>query len=177
MRKTIVLSAVVLALSLALPTGSAEASDDLPFRTTFYGSGTEVEEPTGCPPGSAYRIHNAGWGHSTYLGRFTWTSVHCTLMGENPPFTVTLAEGHMTYVASNGDLLYTDYGNGYLSYLSPTWACIDDDATFTGGTGRFEGASGSSHEHGCFDPRHVPEGLMVITATGSISFDASDRAG
>lgn len=177
MKRTIALSVVALAMTFVLPAGSAGASVELPFRTTFYGAGTGIEAPVGCPPGSAYKIHNAGWGQSTYLGRFKWTSVHCTLMGENPPFTVTLEEGHMTYVASNGDRLYADYGDGYLSYLSPTWACIDDEATFTGGTGRFVDASGSSHEHGCFDPGKVPEGLMVITAAGSISFDASDRAG
>jgi hypothetical protein len=176
MRRGIWLGALVLALTLVLPAGSASASIELPFRTTFYGSGTGMEGPEGCPPGSAYRIHNAGWGYSTYLGRFTWSSVHCTIFGSNPPMTVTLTDGHMTYVASNGDELYAEYGEGYVSELSPTWACIDDEATFIGGTGRFVHASGDSHEHGCFDPRQVPEGLMIIRAVGSISFDASDRA-
>jgi hypothetical protein len=179
MRRAIVLSVTVFALAMLVPVGGARASTGaLPFRATFRGYTTGMEAPTGCPTGSAYKIYNAGWGWATHLGRFTWASVHCTLFGTNPPFSVTLADGHMTYVTANGDVLLTDYAvqYAYVSEFTPTQMCIDNDAVFVGGTGRFEDASGSAHEHGCFDPREVPTGELLIDSLGTIVFDASDRA-
>lgn len=194
MRKAIVVSsAVVLTLMLVAPMTTAGATTvEVPFRAAFSGGASHIEWAPGieldpsakstfggrCSVPSSWVITNTGSGRATYLGRFTWTSVHCTQAGATPAEPITISDGQMTYVVANGDVLMTEYGQGSVSSFTPTWMCIDTTATFVGGEGRFEDASGSTVEHGCFDPQHpLLEVVVFVASVGTISFDRSDAAG
>ena len=108
--------------------GAAEArgGTSLPFRGTF--STTEV------PDGPLRRLN--GSGQATHLGRFTVTAAFTLI----PP-PVSTASGTAVWTADNGDQLYTNV-SGTATVVFPT-ANITETHTITGGTGRFEGASGS----------------------------------
>ena len=122
-----VIVAVLAALTLSGPTMAA--GQQAPFKGRSSGVVTAV----GFDPvaGIAYtRVE--GQGQATHLGRFTQTG----------DATVDVATGNArgtwTLTAANGDMLFLAMeGNG----IDPTHGA----GTFTvvGGTGRFEGASGS----------------------------------
>lgn len=73
---------------------------------------------------------------------------------------------HITYIAANGDELWTTFaGSGGLD-LNAGKATFQGIETFVGGTGRFAGASGQAHTSG--------EGSLV-TNTGSLTTSGSVR--
>jgi len=183
---------LVGAIALAfLPAPTARAAVELPFLATFRGATTTVEFAPG-PPGSrstfgdrcsvpsSWVISFAGWGRSTHLGAFTWTSSHCTQAGATPFDPITITDGQLTFVAANGDLLNEAYGNGVVSVVDPPTMCIDTVVVLDGGTGRFTHASGSALERGCFsllEPNLPAVSDLRITSSGTIAYDAHDRAG
>jgi hypothetical protein len=193
MRKTILLILMASAAALVALVGAAGSSTkERPFRATFQGHTTSIKfaNPANpidtstfggrCSVPSNWMIFFEGTGNATHLGQFTWTSAHCTQIGTNPPATVTVSDGRFDYVAANGDLLFEEYGNGQFIVLTPTLACLDTAATFAGGTGRFEHAAGSALEHACWNPSVEPGPAVSdlrIASRGTISYDASDRAG
>src|SRR4029453_6829536 len=84
---------------------------------------------------SGAQHHLEGTGHATHLGRFTITSDFTVNM-----MTVT-AVGTAIWTAANGDQIFTNVsGHGTISF--PTLTTTETD-TITGGTGRFEEASGT----------------------------------
>lgn len=87
--------------------------------------------------GLATTVENAR-GVASHLGRTTMSSRHCTPMGDN------FGPGEMTLVAANGDELYMTY-TGSAPYPAPGTEVIVGTSTnmITGGTGRFEGATGT----------------------------------
>jgi hypothetical protein len=96
-----------------------------------------------CPGSSNTRGYGAGAGVGTHLGRFTVTASQCALPGG------ITADGRGTYTAENGDLLYFTYsGQTTLQGLLLTFTL---SGTFVGGTGRFEGATGSTTSIGGID--------------------------
>lgn len=190
MRRTTFLVPAVLALLLGSAAGTAAGSTgERPFHATLQGHTTSVVfAPPGttstfggrCSVPSNWVISFEGTGQATHLGSFTWASSHCTQVGANPPATVTLSDGRLEYVAANGDVLREHYFNGRLIPVSPTLVCLDNDSAFVGGSGRFEHASGGALERTCFDPNdpNLPAlADLRIVSTGTIVYDASDRAG
>ena len=83
-------------------------------------------------------------GHATHLGRYTASAVIANTPGDPPTF-----DGDITMVAANGDELYFHY-SGVTTQIVPI---REGEGAYeiTGGTGRFEGASGqgsfSSHNN------------------------------
>lgn len=139
--------------SLASENAATEArgGSDLPFRGTFEAS------ETASGPGGAQH-HLEGTGNATHLGRFTITSdftVNAT--------TVTAA-GTAIWTAANGDQIFTDAtGQGVVSFPTLT---TDETHTITGGTGRFEGASGTLAVERSIN---LPTLTSSATITGTIS--------
>ncbi len=145
--RRIALALVALAvLGLALP---APADDDLPFR----GRADEVVTGVELVPGGL-QLTADGVGEATHLGRFTRHAVGVV----HADGTVT---GTVVFTAANGDQLYADLDGAFTSLTS-----IEGTYTFTGGTGRFEDASGDA------DFVAVTSDLIHIAVTfeGSIEY-------
>ena len=179
----------VLGAASLTPSTAAAPPQPLPFKATIIGATTAMTFAPGfpfagstfggrCSVPSDWLISFGGTGSATHLGAFTWTSSHCTQIGANPPATVTISDGRFEYVAANGDILSESYGDAVVSFPDPGTICMETHATFTGGTGRFTEASGSALERLCFPATSGPWlDEMLINSSGTIAYDASDRAG
>jgi hypothetical protein len=89
-------------------------------------------------------VHISATGNATQLGRFTLEVPHIV------NFATAFGQGTFTFTAANGDTLTADF-TGHAQTGTPIFSIVED-ATITGGTGRFAGASGSFIVHRSFDP-------------------------
>jgi hypothetical protein len=128
----VLLAVTVAGAALAGSARATEAGKEVPFKG--HSSGTVTT--TGFDPatGTAF-THVDGEGRATHLGHFTVTG-HVEV-----DVATGVPHGTWTLTAANGDQLFLDMGG----------SGIDDHHGFgaftvTGGTGRFEGASGY-YEH------------------------------
>jgi hypothetical protein len=184
-RLTAAMVPVALVFALLAPAASAtdgRADHALPFRATVVMSATGMAlAPPGarstfegrCSVPSDWVISFVGSGSATHLGLVTFSASHCTQVGA----TISVSDGRASFVAANGDVLREDYGDAAFSFPSSSLACATTQATFTGGTGRFAGASGSAVEFGCFDPAGGP--MLVdfrLSSAGTIVYNTADRA-
>ena len=118
---------------------SRNRSRTVPFKAHYDARIVSV----GPGPGCDGRLYLEGEGKGNLLGRFTITLGFCGRADG------TLDTGTGTFVAANGDLLYitfhgvSDGGHPVLHFTSYI--------TFAGGTGRFEGATGTATVNGIFD--------------------------
>jgi len=118
---------------------SSPGARTVPFKAHYAASIVGVGPGLGCDA----RLFLAGAGTGTHLGNFTITLGFCGRADG------TLDNGTGTFVAANGDLLYitfhgvSDGGHPVLHFTSYV--------TFTGGTGRFAGATGTATVNGIFD--------------------------
>jgi hypothetical protein len=171
MRRTLLILTSFLALTVVAP-GAAVAKHggtDRPWKgkgsgTTTFNVATVPSLP-GSIEGTARFSH---LGKSSYSGTFT-----ITLTG---PGTFTIG-GTQTVVAANGDMLFVSFagtgtltgmfGPGQTSEIATTW-------TVTGGTGRFDDASGtltgtvSTELVSVVGP--IGTGIHTFTARGKISY-------
>ena len=126
-----VLSLILLAMLVTAPVDGAKS---VPFKGSWSGL-TISADPTNFP---VVAIVAEGTGQLTHLGRYFMSSPHTTnvFTGE------TL--GDQIFTAANGDTL-TAYCAGFPQQQDPpTGPVIGSlDCDITGGTGRFENASGS----------------------------------
>lgn len=143
-RRNIPLSVLVAGVSLvATQPASANAGPEpklVPFHGTFAGS----SEVRAVPP--RLFIAGTGEGRATHLGAADWTFDEIVTLGQVvagcPTLGTTAIYTAGTLTAANGDTV-TVVGSGTGCPTSPTTATILDVFTVTGGTGRFEGASGN----------------------------------
>ena len=118
---------------------SAGGTRTVPFKARYDAHIVGVGPGLGCDA----RLFLEGAGIATHLGNFTITLGFCGRADG------TLDNGTGTFVAANGDLLYitfhgvSDGGHPILHFTS--------FVTFTGGTGRFDGATGTATVQGIFD--------------------------
>ena len=93
-------------------------------------------------------------GNATHLGSFTRTE----FLFSGPGGAIS---GSVVFTAANGDELWADFTG---SFTSPTTA--EGTYTFTGGTGRFGGATGTADFEAI-----TPDGVHVVASfEGSISY-------
>jgi len=126
MRATIAAAALILCLA-----GPVSAGDQVPFRGSM--SGTATITPVS-PPIVSVLLETSGT--ASQLGRFTLEAPHIVNQA-----TLT-AEGTYLFTAADGSTL-TATLSGSASMVSPGVLAISEEAIVTGGTGRFEGATGS----------------------------------
>jgi hypothetical protein len=120
----------------AAPSGSA--ADAVPFNGRF--DGTQTVTPLTPPLAS---VETNVTGTATHLGRFTMALPHTV------NFATRAAQGTCTIVAANGDTLVASFtGQAQLGAI----VSIVEQATITGGTGRFAGATGRFTIERRFDP-------------------------
>lgn len=105
----------------------------IPFKSS--GSGTIAYTPDGCGSGTL-RVRSDGTGNSTQLGLLTQVTDFCVDAATGFPIGPITGVG----TAANGDkLYYTFIGGGIDEATGYTY----QDYVFSGGTGRFAGASGT----------------------------------
>ena len=149
------------AASLALATlvvlglaGPADAGEQVPFKGRLEGVVTTLTPLQ--PPFMFVRVE--GTGNATHLGRFTWVAMLVASPEE--------ATGSYQFTAANGDMLFADFTGHGTPTETPGVLYIVDDATITGGTGRFAGATGSFTIERLFD---TVTGTTIGSFEGTIS--------
>ena len=108
---------------------ASQSSQSVPFKGSFEGSQTLTP---GTPPFGTVNGSAAGTG--THLGEFTVAFPHTV------NFATRTGVGTYTFTAANGDTLTASFTGAATG--SPLVSIVEH-ATVTGGTGRFEGASGT----------------------------------
>jgi hypothetical protein len=129
----------------------AAADEPLPFR----GAADEVvTDVTPLGPG-LLQLTVAVTGEATYLGRFTGTEVVVFDLADGT------FSGTRVFVAANGDRLDADVEGAFTSATT-----AEGSLTFTGGTGRFQNASGKADFEAA-----TPDGIhLALTFEGTIEF-------
>ena len=142
--------------------GASLAVKEVPFKGVFSGTGTAV---TGgrCP---VLTVQILGTGHATHLGRLTTNQSHCA-----DPTSLEFTSGEFTLTAANGDQLIGAYSGEFIP-LEPPLFSIDGQFTFTGGTGRFDGATGGGGASGV---QNLVTGEATVELVGSISSVGSNK--
>ena len=135
----------IVAVTLTLGVTSVYAQEERPVKMTF--SGTNVATTINLQPGTVTdEHHSAGRGS---LGPFTFRELHAD--GPPPPTPSTCSGPHFLVVAGAGVFRFQD-GSLLTVRLQDGDGCINPMAgmalltvryQITGGTGRFEGASGA----------------------------------
>jgi hypothetical protein len=155
----------------------ALARGEVPMKGTYEGTGLFTAPPAEC--GGFYSVFN-GLGRESHTGRYTLELATCTVPVDaiNSSFT-----GEFTKTTANGDLLFGVYdGATELTQApgadSPIGVfAISGTITFTGGTGRFEGAGGTQSMTGTqwtdfsrpgFPSRMILEFDGTISSVGSL---------
>lgn len=126
----------------------------VPFRGSLEGTVT-ITPLT--PPFSSVVITASG--NATGLGAFTLQVPHIV------NFATATGEGTFTFTAANGDRLTASF-TGRADTSQPIFSIVEN-ATITGGTGRFAGATGTFTARRLFDPSAQSttgtfEGIMTL---------------
>lgn len=129
----------------AKPGKKADGIVAVPFRARFF---TEIAGfvPEDCGPGVGLNIQ-VGEGNATHLGRLTTTMSFCVDLNPGPDFwTYAFRHGDDgRFVSANGDELWFTVPAGRVVPIAEPGshaAFFKDRFVFTGGTGRFAGATG-----------------------------------
>jgi hypothetical protein len=152
-----VLAAVLLSMIAAVPMSGAAS---VPFKGSWSGQ-TVSADGTNFP---VVAVVSDGEGQLTHLGRYFMTSPHTSdvFTGE----TI----GQQIFTAANGDQLTASCAGA--PQPQPNGHVVGTlDCSITGGTGRFEGATGSYVFF--LDAAPAPGGLGFVTEaqlTGTIAF-------
>jgi hypothetical protein len=131
----------------------------VPFKASFVTSDVITQEATADNP--IQIDHLTGTGEGSFIGR---SSVDIIASGDiTLPFPA-LVTSTATYSAANGDKIFTT-GNGYVEEPGADGSLrLTGDATVTGGTGRFAGATGT-WEIIATGNMFLPQGTLTIKGT------------
>jgi len=147
--------ALLAVLALAGPAAAKGQEKQVPFKGRLDGVAT-VAPLT--PPFVAVNIE--GSGNATQLGRFEVSIPHVTNRSNGT------AIGTYEFTAANGDTLTADFTSQVTPTDVPGVVNVAVTATITGGTGRFEGATGSFDAERVVDMAH---GTVTESFDGTIS--------
>jgi hypothetical protein len=125
-----------------------------------------------CPAG-ATAAKNTVAGNGTHLGNFTGENTSCFVL--DTPLTANVVSGEGFFIAANGDRVTSTIVSGQILITpvpggSPILT-VTTENDITGGTGRFEGATGhfsTFSERDLFGPL-----ALATTADGVISSPGS----
>ena len=153
-----VLSSAVVSAGLAVAAfafaGAASAEHAVPFKGSFSGTATI----------SGAVVSIAASGQATHLGRSSQTLVATLTPGPGPFCQTTVGTGVLT--AANGDQIFVSASGTACVNPSTGVIHIAGTQTITGGTGRFQNASGTLTVSGTADSTTLQ---LSYTLDGSIS--------
>ena len=119
----------------------------VPFQTSSYSFRvTAVVPEPGCNATGESRRYLSGEGTATQLGSYTVDLSFCSRAGG------ILTDGRGTFLSANGDLLHFTF-DGASVFAPPFTLNFTSYAEFTGGSGRFDGATGQAVVTGSLDVR------------------------
>jgi hypothetical protein len=153
--------------SVDLPVTAAAGAR--PFKESYHSTGT-ITADAQCPSPLLLESYRGG-GTATHIGKYDIVNSHCL-----DPATGALTNGTFVKTAANGDQLFGTYA-GTTSVIQPPTPIgvfeITGTLTFTGGTGRFTGATGTTTMSGIeqADFSQTPiETQDELTMVGEISY-------
>jgi len=154
---------MMLAAVLAVSAATAVAGEQVPFRGR--DAGYFVITPTSDP--TVVLTEDFTNGHGTHLGNYQLVAREDINLA-----TLAVTNGSFTITAANGDTIFGTYSGqaeaadrpGVIRYLAT--------GPVTGGTGRFEGATGTLTFDGVADLATL---VLSETVTGTISFPGTSR--
>jgi hypothetical protein len=146
------LFSLVVALLIVLGNGVVSAGDavERPFRMQTYGY--VVDEGPHAGDCSFATVIAEEHGVATHMGAVNVSRTHCFSPFNNPP----IYDGEWEAVGADGDKVYGTY-EGSLTFTEfdangdPIRGTIDSQFTITGGTGRFQGATGGGSVSADYD--------------------------
>lgn len=141
----------------SLSAAKAGQQKEQPFKGT-YTTSSQILQP---PPVLQTRI--TGNGHATQLGNGTFVALSTLTISGQPPFNLS---GTATFTAANGDEFYTSF-TGTASPNNNGSLTIFNNHTITGGTGRFQNATGHFTGYTIAIPGHAE---ASIDYDGTISY-------
>lgn len=130
------LVALLAVVGLAPAAAASGHGRDVPFKGTVSGELQFLPAPD-CPTWGLATTAIDVPGVASHLGRITMSSRHCSPAGAD------FGPGTMTFTAANGDQLFSTY-SGSAPFPGPGTDIVHGTShnTITGGTGRFEHATG-----------------------------------
>lgn len=141
-----------------MPTAKkSDANSMVPIKGTYE----TTNEVLHGPPMLQQRI--TGVGQSSHLGEGKFVAISTLNLTTAPPFQLA---GTATFYAANGDVFYTSFAGTSTPSTGGTSIVIMTH-TITGGTGRFENATGTLIGHAVANPSR-PTG--TVTYDGTISY-------
>jgi hypothetical protein len=155
--------------AISSPIPVANAAGPRPWKESYRASGTIAPDAKCTAPLLLER--DAGGGIATHIGKYTIVNSHCV-----DPSTGALTGGTFVKTAANGDQLFGTYV-GTATVVQPPSPVgifsVSGTITFTGGTGRFARATGSTTmagtEQADFSQAPVPT-QVTLTMLGTISY-------
>ncbi len=150
------------------PVPLAGVSHPRPWKESYQASGT-IAPSAGCPGRQPqFLVSLSGGGTATHVGKYTITNSHCV-----DPKTGAMTGGSFVKTAANGDQISGNY-DGYARPGPGGSFSVRGRVSFTGGTGRFAGATGSTDMSGTLqaDFSGAPPWSTQVTLTmvGTISY-------
>jgi hypothetical protein len=127
-------SAISPAIASEVVAGPLATVQEVAFKGRLEGPSTITFDP---PPSPFFSVLLDGTGNATLLGRFTVTAPHRVNSATGN------AIGAFAFRAANGDVLTADFTGVSTPTATPGVFAIVETATITGGTGRFDGATGN----------------------------------
>jgi len=129
--------------------GRTDGAVTVPFKASFFTEGPENEMPVHvCSDPHPAPILQLGDGQATHLGKFSTRITFCADVTDAPGGleqgeSIPYVDGVGTFTAANGDILRFTIEGEILPSNHPDFDFeFADPFVFTGGTGRFTGASG-----------------------------------
>ena len=150
-------------LATALSTYGTAASE-VPFKGSLQGP--FIITPL-TPPEAHVLIE--GTGNATHLGRFTVEIPHLV------SFATFTGSGTYVFTAANGDTLTADFTGVATPTGNPDELAIVENAIVTGGTGRFQGATGSFTVVRLAQLAGPTAGVTTGSFSGSIVFSKAKK--
>lgn len=180
------LAALALASAVVAPVAATQGQP-VPFRMHVVGADRPLNMSPGfpvvrdlfggrCSVASDWVTTMDTAGTAVHLGRVTVIQSHCTRIDIfTTPNPAVFGDGHMVIKAADGDELWLEYSGSFVFYASGTpdvgvSMITYSTMTVVGGTGRFEGATGSITGRAV---DNFPDGPNTADFGGAILYDPS----
>jgi len=154
--------------------GTPQSRVDVPFKEAYRASGT-ITASSSCPAGTL-RVALDGDGTASHVGRYAISNSHCLNLSSG-----AFTNGTFVKTATNGDQLFGTYSGAGSVIVPPVPVGqfqVNGTLTFTGGTGRFGGLTGTAAMSGVqttdFSLPDFPTDI-VLHMDGTISPSGSAR--